>query len=88
MDTTTPALNDLRVYYIPQVPMKAYTVAVPDLATGKLVLDAIVGLSIFEFENNIKPDYSDAAGIERYEDDSEYGQKWYEVDEEEYEPQD
>lgn len=34
--------GDLRVFYIPQIPMPAYEVGVPDMKTGALVLDALV----------------------------------------------
>lgn len=82
MTKTNPAEGDLRVWYIPQVPGKAYEVEMPtqDLATAVLVLDAVIGLSIFEFENRIKPDYSDMAGIARFD-----GEDWEDVDESEVE---
>ena len=76
------AEGDLKVFYIPQVPMKAYEVPVKSLAEAKLVLDAVVGLSIFEFENRIKPDYSDMAGVSRFEDGD-----WCDVEEGEYDPE-
>lgn len=84
-----PTEGDLRVFYIPQVPMAGYTVDIPRrvgaedaayLEQATFVLDTIIGLSIFEFDNNIKPDYSDYAAILRYEDGD-----WNDVDEEEYE---
>ena len=89
-----PKTGDLRVWYIPQVPMTSYEVLIPRrngstdaayLEQAAFVLDAIVNFSIFEFENNIKPDYSDAAGIDRWEDDGENGFDWFTIDEEEYE---
>lgn len=86
MTNDAPQENDLRVWYIPQVPMKPFTVEVPDLRTGKLVLDALSGLSLFEYVNRVKPDYSDAGGISRYEADEEDGGfGWFDVDPEEYE---
>lgn len=81
-------VGDLKVWYIPQVPMKAYEVNIPRrvgttdsayLEQAAFVLEAIVGLSIFEFENRVKPDYSDAAGIARFD------EEWEDVDEEEWE---
>lgn len=81
--------GDLRVAYTPQVPMPAYIVPIVRLEgssdasylqKAKEVLDAIVGLSIFEFETNVKPDYSDMAAIERFEDGG-----WAWVEESEYE---
>lgn len=77
--TGTPQEGDLRVWYIPQLPSKPFIFPVPDIDTALIVSDAIVGLSIHEFENNIKPDYSDALGIERFEDGV-----WCELDEEEW----
>lgn len=74
-----------RVYYIPQVPMKAFTVEVTGLDAAQLLLDTIIKFSIFEFENKVKPDYSDACGIERWEEDSETGWDWFELDEDEQE---
>ena len=79
--------GDLQVWYVPQVPGKAYTVEVVRrdgstdaayLESAVAILNAIVGLSIFEFMNKIKPDYSDAAGIDRMEDG-----EWCYVEEEE-----
>jgi hypothetical protein len=59
--------NDLRVFWIPQVPMKAFYVAVsgPDEA-GK-VLDILAMYDLFQFENNVKPDYSNMGGLEVFE---------------------
>lgn len=87
-NNTNPTEGDLRVWYIPQVPMRPYIVDIPrrERASDKaylegaaFVLDAIVGLSIFELENRVKPDYCDATGIERFEDG-----EWCEVEEEDY----
>lgn len=87
-NNTNPTEGDLRVWYIPQVPMQPYIVDIPRregasdeayMQGAAFVLDAIIGLSIFEFENHVKPDYSDATGIERFEDG-----EWSYVEEEEY----
>lgn len=72
----------LRIYYIPQIPMPAFRVEVANLATAHIVLDTIISFSVFEFENNIKPDYSDAGGIERWESDGYGGYDWFEVNQE------
>lgn len=59
--------GDLRVWYIPQIPGEPFTVDVPDVATARLVLDALVGLSAHEYANRIKPDYADVGGVSMYE---------------------
>lgn len=77
MNNIDPIEGDLRVWYIPQVPMRPYVVHVPRrngasdedyLREAAFVLDSITGLSSFEFANDVKPDYADAGGIERFED--------------------
>jgi len=40
-------------------------------------LDLITNFSIFEYENKVKPDYSDAGGIEEW--DEQY-QEWCDYD--------
>lgn len=70
----------LKVWYIPQIPMKAFERIVPDLPTAKIVLEVLSKFSYFEFENRVKLDYADAGGIARME-----AGEWWDVDEEELE---
>jgi len=58
----------LQISYIPQVPGKPFTKAVKDLAEAKIVADTLTEFSNFEYENNIKHDYSDALDLEMFED--------------------
>ncbi len=81
-ESTTPEPDDLMVWYVPQVPGPAFEVRVPDLKTASLVLEVITDLSAFEFDHNIKPDYSDASGISRWEPNGDDGFDWYEVEQE------
>lgn len=85
MSTTNPTElrgGEIKVWYIPQIPMQPYEVMVPDLKTAQIVLDALISLSIFEFENRVKPDYADAAGIARFEGGTEDGE-WWDVEDDE-----
>lgn len=68
-----------QVWYIPQVPMPAFERVYDDLETAKTVLNAIIDFSIFEFENRVKPDYADAAGIAVWEDGD-----WCDIEEQEW----
>jgi hypothetical protein len=63
-----PKEGDLQVWWVPQVPMTAFTVAVPDVATGRLICDVLANYDTFQFENNVKPDYCNAGGINVFED--------------------
>jgi len=76
MSAPTPRF---KAWYIPQVPMQAFEREFSDLATAKVVLNAIIDFSIFEFKNRVKPDYSDAAGIAVWD-----GEDWEDLDDSEW----
>lgn len=71
---TSPAPR-MRVWWIPQVPMKPFHVDVKTLDEAKLLLNTLAQYDLFQLENNIKPDYSNAGGLEMY--DEEEGD-WFE----------
>lgn len=57
------AHGDLRVWWVPQVPMKAFEVDVPDLASAVLLLNTLGSYDAFQFEHNVKPDYCNMGGL-------------------------
>lgn len=59
--------NQLRVWWIPQVPMKAFYVEVKTLTEAALILETLANYDIFQYENKVKPDYSNAGGLEIFE---------------------
>lgn len=63
-----PALLKLRVWWIPQVPMHPFRVKVDSVKEAKKILDVLAEYDKFQFENNIKPDYCNAGGLEVWED--------------------
>ena len=65
-----PQVGDLRVWWIPQVPMKPFYVNVKTLEEAALILDTLADYDVFQLENNIKPDYSNVGGLARYEEDA------------------
>ena len=70
-------MSDFKVWYVPQVPMKAFEVHVADLTTARILLDTLERFSLFEYEERVKPDYADAGGISERAGDGE----WVDVDE-------
>ncbi len=60
--------GDLRVWWVPQVPMKAFEVNVKTLEAAKLLLDTLADYDLFQYKNNIKPDYANAGGLSVFED--------------------
>lgn len=53
----------LRVWHIPQVPMKAFFVEVSSVEEGVRMMSALADYDAFQLENNIKPDYCNVNGL-------------------------
>ena len=53
-------MKTYRTWYIPQVPGEPLYVYFDTAKEASTSYVSMVKLSIFEYENNIKPDYSDA----------------------------
>lgn len=68
MTTTKPKDGDLQVWHIPQVPSQPFTVPVETPQQGWLIMNILWNYDIFQFENNIKPDYCNATGLNVFED--------------------
>lgn len=58
----------LRIWWIPQVPMEPFRVEVESPEEAKKLLNILADYDIFQFENNVKPDYCNAGGLEVFED--------------------
>ena len=66
----------LRVWWIPQIPLNnSFYVEVATPQEAKKVLDILADYDLFQLKNNIKPDYSNAGGLEVFE-DGEWSE-WY-----------
>jgi hypothetical protein len=57
-------IGNMRVWWNPQVPGKAFRVPVASLEEGVKILIVLADYDIFQYKNRIKPDYSNAGGIE------------------------
>jgi hypothetical protein len=73
-----PTKGSLRVWWIPQVPGKPFYVRVPDIGAAKLLLEALADYDMFQLANNVKPDYSNAGGLEVFD-----GGEWSDWEDEE-----
>ena len=69
--------KELRVYWIPQVPMEAFTVDVACVEEGVKIMDVLADYDIFQYENKIKPDYCNAGGLMEWDEDSQEWVDWY-----------
>jgi hypothetical protein len=69
-----------RVWWVPQVPMKAFYVEVDDLKTAVKIVDVLADYDIFQYENRVKPDYSNVGGVQVWSEDEN---DWLDLDEDE-----
>ena len=69
--STEPKPGDLQVWHIPQVPMKPFKVRVASVEEGVKIMAVLADYDRFQFENRVKPDYCNAAGLQRWVDDSD-----------------
>jgi hypothetical protein len=58
----------LRVWWIPQIPMKSFYVPVESVDEAKKILTVPADYDIFQYENRIKGDYCNAGGLVTLED--------------------
>lgn len=74
-----------RVWWIPQLGMKgAFEVDVASYKEGKALEDVLGRYDLFQYENNIKPDYSNAGGTQMNHPVLTSGE-WCDIDEDEAE---
>lgn len=56
--------NKLRVWHIPQVPMKAFFVECDSLEEAVKIKNTLADYDLFQYENNVKGDYCSMNGIQ------------------------
>ena len=64
----TEQQKKFRVSHFPQIPCKPFCVEVKNAAEAKKIVDVLAQYDLFQFENNIKPDYANATSIQVFED--------------------
>lgn len=64
----TPKEGDLQLWHIPQVPGPAFIVPVATPSEAAKILDILAQYDLFQYENRVKPDYCNAAGLRVFED--------------------
>lgn len=58
-------MNKLRVWWIPQVgSCDTFYIPVENAEEGKKVMDMLAAYDLFQLQNNIKPDFCNAGGLQ------------------------
>lgn len=76
--TVWPVVKSLRVWHVPQIPMKPFHVPVRNVAQAKFVIKLLADYDLFQVKMKVKPDYSNAQGLEVY--CTSGWQEWYDRD--------
>jgi hypothetical protein len=64
LDLSNGRTPQLKVWWIPQVPMKeTFTVLLSSFSQAKVLLEALAQYDLFQFDNRIKPDYCNVGGL-------------------------
>ncbi len=77
---------ELRVWWMPQVPMDGFIVPVASVKDGVWIMDVLAKYDLFQLANNIKPDYCNTGGLEMLENGEWIG--WFDDETNEDNPKD
>ena len=79
MERKVDIMSKLRVWWISQVGAisEAFYVPVQSVEEGKKVLDMLAAYDAFQLQNRIKPDYSNAGGLQIYNPEIADYEDWY-----------
>ena len=67
----------LRVWWIPQVPMESFYIPVDSPEEGKKIMDILAAYDCFQYNHNVKPDYSNIGGLQYYDKECGEWEDWY-----------
>lgn len=72
--------GDLKIWWIPQIPSEdSFMVPVKTPQEAQKILEVLAQYDLYQYENNIKPDYCNAGGL-LVEDESGDWVEWYNDD--------
>lgn len=70
----------LRVWHIPQIPMKPFYVSVESPEEAIKILKVLWDYDLFQYENRIKPDYTNTSGLEYFDEEENEWFEWCDED--------
>lgn len=62
-------MSKLRVWWMPRIGKETFYVPVETVEEGKKVMGVLAVYDLFQLQNNVKPDYVNAGGIEMWDED-------------------
>lgn len=77
-------MNKLRVWWVPQMPMKSFYVPVNTVEEAKKVLDILAAYDLFQLQHNVKPDFCNTGGLQIWDEEEQDWCDWYMETEDNY----
>lgn len=70
-------MSRYRITHYPQIPCKPFTRMVRTPEEGAILAETLAYYDLFQYENNIKPDYSNSTFLEVWNADEGEWEGWY-----------
>lgn len=78
-------MSKLRVWWIPQLGIdQTFYIPVNSAEEGKKVLDLLAAYDLFQLQNKVKPDYSNAGGLQMWDEEDQNWIDWFMETENDY----
>lgn len=74
--------NKFRVWWVPRVHMASFFYNTDSLSEALHMADMLAKYDLFQYENNVKPDYSNTGGVQMWDEEN---QDWFDLDDYEIE---
>lgn len=65
-----------RIWHVPQVPGKAFHVYIKSIEEAVKILNVLANYDLFQLKNNIKPDFANLQGFEKWDSDAKTWVCW------------
>ena len=65
-------VGDMKVWWIPQIPCKAFEIPVSGPEEAKKLLDVLARYDAFQFEQGVRDYYSNAGGLVVFDEDGDW----------------
>jgi hypothetical protein len=70
-------MSKLRVWWMPQVGIgQTFYIPVETIEGGKKIMDILAAYDLFQLQNNVKPDYVNAGGLEMWDEEEKEWIDW------------
>lgn len=69
-------MKKLRVCHYPQIPCEPFIIEVEDLKEAYKIMNMLADYDFFQYHSNIKPDYSNMAILEQWDEEEQEWCDW------------